>query len=264
MKCSGHVVADRALHLALREMRAHFSHARTWVFLLVAGVLLGWSGPFDTFRELDLVARLLYWLVLVGATYATGVFVHGWAGHAFALHQTGFWRATLLGGVLTGLAVTLVLLGINWAGLGLPPAGRAYLLAITGEAIGVSLLVSVTLALIRRDHAATPQPPKPARILARLPLEKRGALISLSVQDHYVDVVTSKGHEMLLMRLRDAMAETEGVEGLQVHRSHWVALAEVRGAKRLGDKAELRLSDGRDIPVSRTYVKAIRAAGLLP
>jgi len=245
-------------------MRAHFSRPRTWLFLLVAGILLGWSGPFDTFSALALVARLLYWLILVGATYATGVFVHGWAGRALALHQTGFWQATLVGGLLTGLAVTLVLLGINWAGLGLRPTGVNYLLTMAANAIGVSLLVSITLALIGRDFPPAPEATKPARILARLPLEKRGALISLSVRDHYVDVTTSQGHEMLLMRLSDAMAETDGVEGLQVHRSHWVALGQVRAAKRLGDKAELRLSDGRDIPVSRTYVKAIRAAGLLP
>ena len=245
-------------------MRAHFSRPQTWLFLLVAGILLGWSGPFDTFSALAPVPRLLYWLIVVATTYATGVFVHGWAARALALQQTGFWRATLVGGLLTGAAVTLVLLGINWAGLGLAPAGADYLLPVAANAVGVSLLVSVALALAGRETRPPPEAGKPARILARLPLEKRGALISLSVQDHYVEVRTSKGREMLLMRLKDAMAETEGVDGLQVHRSHWVALGQVRAARRLGDRAELSMSDGRDIPVSRTYVKAIRAAGLLP
>ena len=262
-------MAERASHLALRELRAHFSQPRTWLFLLVVGVLLGWSGPFDTFSALALVPRLLYWLILVTATYAAGVFVHGWAGRALALHQTGFWQATLVGGLLTGVAVTLVLLAINWAGLGLRPTGADYLLPMAANGIGVSLLVSIALALIARSSGATSRPtpqaaPPPPRILARLPLDKRGALISLTVQDHYVEVTTSNGRALLLMRLSDAMAETDGIDGMQVHRSHWVALGQVRAAKRLGDRAELRMSDGRDIPVSRTYVKSLRAAGVLP
>ncbi|MCW1932118.1 LytTR family DNA-binding domain-containing protein [Pararhodobacter zhoushanensis] len=98
--------------------------------------------------------------------------------------------------------------------------------------------------------------------MARLPLDKRGALISLSVQDHYVEVVTLRGRELLLMRLSDAIAETGGDVGLQVHRSHWVALDQVRAARREGARGVLTLSDGREIPVSRTYAAAAKAAGL--
>ncbi|MCB1397271.1 MAG: LytTR family transcriptional regulator, partial [Rhodobacteraceae bacterium] len=85
----------------------------------------------------------------------------------------------------------------------------------------------------------------------------------LSVQDHYVEVVTTRGRELLLMRLSDAIAETEGCAGLQVHRSHWVALDQVQAAHRDGARAVLTLSDGREIPVSRTYVPAAKEAGLL-
>ncbi len=260
-------VTGRETQLALREVRAHFSQPRTWLLLLIAGILLGWSGPFGTFDALALVPRLLYWLIVVTTTYATGVFVHGRAARSPALRHAGFWRATLTGGLLTGAAVTLVLLGINWAGLGLAPAGAGYLLTMAANATGASLLISIALALAGR--APRPPPPtargeKPPRLLARLPLDKRGMLISLSGRDHYVEVRTDKGHAMLLMRFTDAMAETEGVDGLQVHRSHWVALNQVRTARRAGDRAVLGMSDGRDIPVSRTYVKAIRAAGLLP
>ena len=100
--------------------------------------------------------------------------------------------------------------------------------------------------------------------LRRLPVEKRGRLISISVADHYVEVATSAGSALILMRLTDAMAETGDTPGLQVHRSHWVAIGEVTAARRDGARAILTLSDGRDIPVSRTYVPAVKEAGLLP
>jgi DNA-binding LytR/AlgR family response regulator len=65
------------------------------------------------------------------------------------------------------------------------------------------------------------------------------------------------------MRLADAIAETEGCTGLQVHRSHWVALDHIAAARREGARGVLTLVDGREIPVSRTYVPSLRDAGLL-
>jgi DNA-binding LytR/AlgR family response regulator len=106
-------------------------------------------------------------------------------------------------------------------------------------------------------------PDSPA-LVARLPLHKRGRLVSVSVQDHYVDVTTTKGRDVLLMRFGDAMAETQPVPGLQVHRSHWVALDQITAVRRKGDAAVLTLQHGPDIPVSRAFVPRLRDAGLLP
>ncbi len=79
-----------------------------------------------------------------------------------------------------------------------------------------------------------------------------------------MDVVTTRGRGPLLMRLGDAIRETAGVEGLQVHRSHWVALEQVASARRIGDAAALTLSTGGEMPVSRSRLAQVRAAGLLP
>nr|WP_301270752.1 MULTISPECIES: LytTR family DNA-binding domain-containing protein [unclassified Roseobacter] len=104
----------------------------------------------------------------------------------------------------------------------------------------------------------------PAPLLDRLPLEKRGPLVALSVEDHYVRVRTTKGEEMVLMRLTDAIREVGATAGLQVHRSHWVALDAVRSARREGDRAILTMSHGGDIPVSRSRLADAKSARLLP
>ncbi len=88
-------------------------------------------------------------------------------------------------------------------------------------------------------------------------------LIRLSMQDHYVEVHTALGRELILMRLADAIEELSGVPGLQVHRSHWVALDAVADAVKDQGRTSLRMRDGALVPVSRSYRDAVKAAGLL-
>ena len=77
-------------------------------------------------------------------------------------------------------------------------------------------------------------------------------------EDHYLRLHTSLGQELILMRLSDAVAELEGVEGAQVHRSWWVARAAIAQARRGEGRATLTLKDGSEVPVSRTYARRLR------
>lgn len=110
--------------------------------------------------------------------------------------------------------------------------------------------------------AAAPKPEPAERLMARIDATLRAPLVRLQVRDHYVEVVTEAGMESVLIRLADAIAETEGVEGLQVHRSHWVARAAIRGLYRGRGKLVLRMSDGAVVPVSRTYAPGVQVLGL--
>jgi len=105
-------------------------------------------------------------------------------------------------------------------------------------------------------------PPKLAAFLRRLPTRLGHELIRVSVYDHYVEAHTPRGHELILIRFADALAELDGYDGLQVHRSHWVARAAVRRLLR-GDGRSLvvELTDGTRLPVSRSREAATRAAG---
>nr|WP_258571113.1 LytTR family DNA-binding domain-containing protein [Flavimaribacter sediminis] len=100
--------------------------------------------------------------------------------------------------------------------------------------------------------------------MKRLPVELRGKLQYLTVQDHYVEVVTDKGSYLVLMRLGDAIAETAPVEGLRIHRSHWVALSAVGRIRREGDRLLVETVGGAVLPVSRSHRAALREAGLVP
>jgi len=107
------------------------------------------------------------------------------------------------------------------------------------------------------------QEPDQIRLLRRVPPHKHGRLIRLAVNDHYVDVITDAGTTSLLMRFSDAIVEADGVRGLQVHRSHWVAFDHISSVRRAGGRLLLIMSDGLQVPVSKSRVAAFRAAQVL-
>lgn len=249
---------SRPSSLAMRELRAHLSAPIVLATQAGIAVILGISGPFGTFETLALASRLLYWAGVVFGTYGLG--------SALCLLALDRWPAQQ-GAVLRlmrdacALGAMVVLFLWIW---NLPFFGGEGMLEHLGaQSLLGAFLVSGVIVVLRdmRPKAGTASQTPP--LLDRLPLEKRGALVALSATDHYVEVITRAGRELVLMRLADAIRETQPIDGLQVHRSHWVARAEVQRVTRRGDGAMLDMGAGVTIPVSRRYMHAIRMAGLL-
>jgi hypothetical protein len=95
--------------------------------------------------------------------------------------------------------------------------------------------------------------------IGKLPDHLGTELVSMSMQDHYVEVVTQKGREMIHSRFGDALASVTKHAGVQCHRSHWVALNAIAYSKLTGKDKHVRLEDGRKIPVSDSYVEKVQA-----
>lgn len=225
-----------------------------------AVALLVLAGPFGTLDSLGVAGRTGYWGAVVLATYTTGavidVILRPRLAHLGRLART----ATLT--LATAGAVTLVVMALNGLLLGAWP-GRDGTIGMLATIFAVAAIATFLLQAAASDEAVTPDAGPPP-LLDRLPLDKRGPILALSVEDHYVRVRTSRGEEMLLMRLGDAIREAAPTNGLQVHRSHWVALDAVASVQREGDRAVLRMRQGGDIPASRSHIPALREAGLLP
>ena len=85
----------------------------------------------------------------------------------------------------------------------------------------------------------------------------------MEAEDHYLRLHTSRGEDLILMRLSDALGELEGLEGAQTHRSWWVAKSAIGEVKRGDGRATIVLPNGKEAPVSRTYARALRKAGWL-
>jgi len=72
--------------------------------------------------------------------------------------------------------------------------------------------------------------------------------------------VERRRHELHLA-LADAERELESLDGLRVHRSWWVARDAVADVTRADGRMTLKLVNGVEAPVSRTYARAVRDAG---
>lgn len=258
---TGGFVNGGHLQLALRELRAEFSSPVTLAALAGVAVVVGISGPFGTLEAFSLLPRLAYWAVVVPLTYGAG-FMGTQLAHPYLPRGPRALRIALAA-LGSALAVALVLAVVN-ASLGVRFGGIGTI-AVSFAAVYVICLVIEAVGFVLQSQSKAAQGEgQPPALLSRLPLDKRGALLAISAEDHYITVITTKGREMLLMRLADAMAEAAPVQGLQIHRSHWVALAAAAQVQRLGDGAEVRLTDGTRLPIARARMNAARAAGLLP
>lgn len=255
------------LQLTLRELQAAFGAPRLLILLAALVLVLGLSGPFGTFSASDTPHRFVYWAAVVVSTYGLGRVVL-----RLAARYLPAWPPPARGAaeaVICGVPITLLVLGLNFLTYG--DSGLDPLLLwvsctlIAGAAIAVVQLGGFW-GPVPADQAATAEETagaaRPA-ILERIPLPHRGRLMALSVADHYVEVLTDKGRALVLMRLGDAIRETAPVPGVQIHRSHWVALAAVKRVVRTEGRVAVELADGRRLPVSRGYLPAARAAGLL-
>jgi hypothetical protein len=106
--------------------------------------------------------------------------------------------------------------------------------------------------------SAAPAPQK-ARFLDRVPASIGPRLLCLSMEDHYVRAHGPEGSALILMRMRDAVDELDGMAGIQVHRSWWVAADAVERVERDGGRLRLRLAGGLVVPVARSQVGAVRS-----
>lgn len=236
--------------------------ARALAASLVAAVFLSLSGAFGS-GDAPLIPRLLYWVVLMVAGGLLG-------GAATRLVERREWaeerpwlRATLIATLVTAPLVFVVWAATAWW-FGKPLRPAALPEFIVPVALVAALMTAANFALNRtpvQTHEGPSGAPEP-RFLERLPFKLRGAeLHAVEAEDHYLRLHTSRGSDLILMRLSDALAELEGLEGAQTHRSWWVARDAVAEARPSDGRAVLKLKSGAEAPVSRTYAKALREAG---
>lgn len=249
-------------------------------------------GPFGTFTDLGFGTRLLYWggLLLLGSALFDGA---AQLGRAIVRHHGRGWRPMLAGVVLAVALVQTAVVAVLERSLRnmdlLHPARLAelfvYVLVVTLAVSALPLWLELRdRGLLDPPQPALPpadpanpdplaapegagegQPAAPLRpahlpdFLDRIPDRLGRDLLALEMEDHYLRVHTAAGSDLILMRLRDAVAELAAIDGLQVHRSYWVAGAAVREVERTPDgRMVLVLRNGLRVPVSRSYAAAVR------
>lgn len=240
------------MQLAHREISGLRMRALVWALLTALATV---AGPFGTMEAMGPLPRALYWGAVVGvsilANSLTRRLVTGRNRLGMAMVWTGF---VLL--LSTGFHLINTLVFEGWGGL----VDWAYLTGTVGM-VTVAVHLVVWIVHMRNPPEAHP-PGADETFQRRLPYELRAPLVRIEAQDHYLNVVSTKGSTLILMRLGDAIAELSA-QGIRVHRSHWVALGGVDRPRRVKGRDVLVMSDGVEVPVSRSYRAAAQKAGLL-
>ncbi len=261
-------VKQPTLQFALRELTSIVRRPRLWIVFAIVCAIFALTGPFGTFEVLKFPARLGYWVIIQILTWGIALSVISLCG---ALRQRPAFSdmATVLVGALIAagpIGVVVELVGANVFARPLTLAGTVWQVALAAPiSVLLGLLATLFLQEAEPEQVVSPSASASAakpgeKLLRRLPAEKRGTLHYLSMQDHYVEVVTSKGSALILLRFQEALDELEGYEGLQIHRSHWAALDAVEEIQREAGKLLLKMRDGTTLPVSRSFAKPVRQA----
>ena len=264
-----------------RRLALHFLGAAA------AASVVATIGPFGTFAQLAPADRYLYWAIIIPLNWAQILLA---AAAVSRLGATARWPAIAVvaaGCLIASVPAAFEVLWLEkW--FGLREVRALTVVELWPYVILLSLVIALPIHkfaprstwLARRGAEAEPGAGGPAHgagdrpagpdtgeaapnFVDRVPRRLRGALLCIAAEDHYLRVHTAAGSALILYRMADALSELAGVDGLQVHRSFWVAARAVGGVERDGRRVSLRLTNGLVVPVSRTFLARVRAAGWL-
>ncbi len=249
---------------ALRHPGLYFSFAAA-VSIATAG------GPFGTFDSLSLAQRLGFWFLALLTCWTIGLLaivpLRLYLQKLGAPKFFAFLTATCLASAIICPIFITLLTAVKDRQVDNMTQFEHLLLTVPVVVI-VSLLVlhasgESTELLNRADQHSKKTRTDKMRIsdddetnncviLQKLPPEKRGAIFAMLAQDHYVEVITNRGKELVLARLTDATALCGDQDGLRIHRSTWVSRKGIETVEKQGRKMRVVLRNGLRLPVART------------
>jgi hypothetical protein len=246
-----------------------------WAIFLIA-CAAGFMGPFGTYLRGSLFYRVgHWWVILLGAYLLLRPAILGLEIVARRIGlpptQVVFW----------GVVLSCLPLAALWRFVGqdefrslsgfsgvIPFALLAAMTVLAVSRWAANLKVPVQPApgerptgpplTIDADEARVTEPP----LIRRLP-GFQGPILALQSEDHYVRVHGPHTSALVLLRLRDAIAEMGQLAGEQVHRSWWVASDHVASVTSDGRSYSVVMSNGMTVPVARGSAERLRQAGLL-
>lgn len=254
--------------------------AKDMLIMVSIGLLLGYLGPFGSASVLGSTAYI-YWV----SVCLIGFWIYGPTVHFGNIVLQKYLPsyiarvslATLVASIVMSTIVPVLTLAFfpyerTWFDLFVDAIPQTF-------AVGGAITVISVLEMRRHDQklqlqaseqrlaeqALTSKADDPLTtagpLLEQLPANKRGELLAIETQDHYLKVYTDKGHHLILMRLKDALTLLKDYPGLQVHRSWWVASSAITAIEKADRKTWLVLSNDIKAPVSRTFTADVKKLG---
>lgn len=234
-----------------------------WSVPVVASFIMGITGPFGSYEAIETIPRFLFWSAVCWFYFAllliAAQLVERWAD-TYSLTV----RRIILVLAITTVGAPFVCEFAHIAYGEHLHTAESYI-RCWWQSFGIILAVATIDALVLDATEEPPVAPEWPRFFDRMTHVAQGdGVVCLSADNHHVIVVMKSGAtERILIRLSDAIAEMDGIDGYMIHRSHWVCAACAQSGLRRGGKDMLVLSNGAELPVSAKYKPALEAAGFV-
>lgn len=233
----------------------------TQTYLAVVYVLLLVTDAPGLLGTLSIVLILPLWVVVMGTFMAsvwmvvaamaylqTRVPVQLWPGPAIVV-------LALTPSVLAGETLTYL---FTDGALGFDLFPRVLFYWLIAEMFGLIFFRYVRTQIEYAGASADAQPSERHVVIGAEPVEL-SRLRHIEARAHHVYVTLDGENLTQRARLSDIVAQTGPEDGLQPHRSWWVAAHAAKSLTRDGARHVLHLDDGTQIPVARSRVNDVRA-----
>lgn len=270
------VVNGTVVHFSLSEMRFFILSRHYALVLILFSLFCSVVNPVVAALHAPLIYRFPVWLLCL----SFGTFI--WIVTAFALNGLRQWAgikyplpSPLLQAISTLGSIVSVVSVLSYV-LNLPEMMqvltfgfilRYIFIALVFEFVIVTVVAPAFERRTGRTHGDSGQP-KPEIIVpddpgcTRIQINQNSYdktdIYYLKSAEHYVELVSSDHIGLERANLRDLIELFTDQDGIQPHRSFWVARQAVNRLSRNNSKWVLLLNNGDEIPVSRGRQKKVR------
>ena len=264
----------RLFGLSRRELGAYL------VSTVLLAVLLSTAGAFDS-DEISFPSRMAVWLIVSFLTVIQTLILDGVIAPRLPATPAGRFLAAFFAilGVIGLMTIELHLLKYTPL-LNYDPDPLVEFLFFVAPPVGAMAAIIVLTRMLAPEGVAPRRLPLPPPVEVHR-LGFRSAIAGylpppttlsdwpgepvkrVRAADHYLEVTTATGKRFLRGRMKDALRALAGADGVQPHRSWWVASDTITAARRTGRDYFLETYDGEEIPVARARIADLRKKGLL-
>lgn len=250
------------------------SRIRKCSLLLLTNILFAFILPYDSAGQFDFILSTGEWITHALILMMTSGIIGRWLFPRLITNNTSISFSIALYSALNTIPVFIISIGYT---LFLTPYGESFIheasiyfwwgiesYIFTLLVISLLSIIAVKFELTSPPTNSTEKQTRPGqRFLNRLPPEIGANLVCLEMEDHYVRVHTSRGSSLLHLRMSDAIHELGDFEGIQVHRSWWVANDAIASISKQKRDYKISLKNGMTVPVSRSRVESLKHQNLL-
>ncbi len=236
------------------------SNAQNLMIWVSGSTLAAYMGPFGTFVQFDLTTRLFLWFGILALGLLLIAIEMSFVDAFFP--SLGFREREIRRLIIMPAIITAILYpGLDWLVFVDTPMPIAFLHAFLA-CYALSAVVTFARLAVASGEETELKTERQPRLLKRLPDGVTGRVLRLSGKNHMVEITTECGRYEVRMRLSDAITEMDGVEGFLTHRSHWIARTAISEIIREKGRHYVVSQDETRIPLSRTHLPVLEAAGL--